>query len=99
MRMPETIEAAISSPEGEVRRLLRADRSHGFGLLEHDSGGWTLCIPAGAEACCEGEPVDLRALRLDPSGERRMPYAFGRTAEILMDGFRFEVRAASRVSA
>jgi len=88
------IEAAISFSGGEMRQVLRGDGSDGFGLLERSDEGWKICIPDGARAECGGEPVDLQALRLEPSGERHLPYAFGRSASIDMAEFRFELRAA-----
>ncbi len=91
---PATIEAAISFPEGELRQTLSVEATGGFGLLERAGDGWTLCIPYGAKAVYGGVPVDLGALSLDPSWERRLPYDFGGTAQIEMDGLRFEVRAS-----
>lgn len=78
-----------------MRETLTMDRPIGFGLLERVDGGWELCIPDGARALCDDEPVDLRRLRLDPSGERHLPYDFARSARIDMAGFSFEVRRAS----
>ena len=90
-----TIEAAIFVADGgTLRRTLRLDQDGGFGLLERLGDRWTLCIPYGASAHVEGQPVDLRSLALEPSGERRMPF-LGRSAQIVMAGFRFEVRAAA----
>ena len=87
----DTIEAAIFAAEGgALRRTLRLDHDAGFGLLERRDERWTLLVPHGASAEVEGEPVDLRALTLEPSGERRMPF-LGRSAEIIMAGFRFAV--------
>lgn len=90
-----TIEAALRCPESTMRETLTMDHSFGFGLLERVDGGWELCIPDGAQALFDDEPVDLRGLRLDPSGERHLPYAFDRSARIDMAGFSFEVRRAS----
>lgn len=90
-----TIEAAIFGADGgALRRTLRHDQEGGFGLLERLGDRWTLCIPYGASARVEGQLVDLRSLTLEPSGERHMPF-LGRSAEIVMAGFRFEVRSAA----
>lgn len=83
-------------PPGMSRRVrLGEPADEGFGLLEggHD-GGWTLCIPAGAHAqAAVGEhALDLSRLRLEPSGERRLPLCAGLTARVEMGDFRFEVR-------
>jgi len=91
-----TIEATITFPEseGELCRTLSVEETGGFGLLERVGEGWTLCIPYGAKALCEGVPVDLESLSLDNAWERRLPYAFGGTAQVEMDGMRFELRAS-----
>lgn len=82
---------------GVRRRLDVAERGESFGLLEPDAHGWTLCIPAGAEADLRvgGAAIDLDALSLDASGERRVRVCAGLTAEVRMGEFRFEVRAAA----
>ena len=67
------IEAALRSPGSELRTTLSMDHSSGFGLLERVGEGWALCIPDGAQAVCDDTPVDLRRLRLSPSGERQLP--------------------------
>ncbi|MCA9605823.1 MAG: hypothetical protein KC619_09535 [Myxococcales bacterium] len=90
-----TIEAALRSPGSEMRTTLSMNCASGFGLLERVGEGWALCIPHGAEAVFDDGPVDLRQLRLTPSGERQLPYAFDRTARIEMAEFSFEVRKAS----
>ncbi|HHH31819.1 MAG TPA: hypothetical protein ENK57_26190 [Polyangiaceae bacterium] len=89
----QTIEAAIRFPDGEIRERLCVGQRRGFGLLEPAGDGWTLCIPFGAKASCEGVAVDLRALTIDASGERHFPYAFGHSASVDMAGVRFEVGA------
>lgn len=80
---------------GVRRRLGAAERGESFGLLEPDAQGWTLCIPAGAEASVRvgDAAIDVDALSLDASGERRVRVCPGLTAEVRMGEFRFEVRA------
>jgi hypothetical protein len=80
-----------------VRRKVRLeDRSEGFGLLEPDAEGWTLCIPYGAEAEARvgSQPIDLHRLALEPSGERRLRVCAGLSARVRMGDFRFEVQPA-----
>lgn len=77
-----------------VRRHVRLDeRGEGFGLLEADADGWTLCIPDGAEleASVGNTHVDLAALSPDASGERRLRICAGMRAQVRMGDFRFEV--------
>lgn len=90
-----TIEAALRTHGSETRTILSIDHASGFGLLERVGEGWALCIPDGARALFDDAPVDLRRLRLSPSGERQLPYAFDRSARIDMAEFCFEVRKAS----
>lgn len=82
---------------GVRRHVTLEDRGEGFGLLERDAEGWTLCIPDGAEAVASvgGTPVDLARLSLDASGERRLRLCAGLRARVRMGDFRFEVGPAS----
>lgn len=75
------------------RHVTLEERGEGFGLLEPDALGWTLCIPDGAEAeaSVAGAPIDLGALALDASGERRLRLCAGLYASVRMGEFRFEV--------
>lgn len=90
--------AFLSEEErGLRRRVTLEERGDGFGLLEPEPDGWTLCIPAGADAEARlGEaPIDLGALSLEPSGERRLPLCVGLSARVTMGEFRFEIRPAA----
>ena len=81
---------------GLHRRLELARGGEGFGLLEPDANGWTLCIPAGAdaEARVDDERLDLAQLSLEPSGERRLRVCAGLRACVSMGEFRFELSPA-----
>jgi hypothetical protein len=90
--------AFLSEEErGLRRRVTLEERGDGFGLLEPETHGWTLCIPAGAdvEACLGEAPIDLDTLSLEPSGERRLPLCAGLRAKVTMGEFRFEIRPAA----
>lgn len=90
--------ACLSEPGTGVRRRVELDeRGEGFGLLEADAEGWTLCIPDGAvvEARVGDALIDPCALSLEASGERRLRVCAGLTARVHMGEFRFEVRAAT----
>ena len=81
-----------------VQRHVRLDeRGEGFGLLEADAEGWTLCIPDGAElhASVGNTPVDLSHLSLDASGERRLRVCAGLQAQVRMGDFRFEIHPSA----
>ncbi len=80
--------------QGVRRRVDLREHGESFGLLEPDAQGWTLCIPAGAEAEVRvgDAPVDLDAVSLDASGERRLRVCEGLSARVWMGEFRFEVR-------
>jgi hypothetical protein len=89
--------AFLPSDRAGVRRQVRLDeKGEGFGLLEPDAEGWTLCIPYGAEAVATvgGTPVDLATLSLDASGERRLRVCAGLRARVRMGEFRFDVEPA-----
>lgn len=101
--MQTTFEAALTwedevlafLPTPGVRRRMRLEeRGEGFGLLEPDAQGWTLCIPDGAEAeLSVGEAtIDVRSLHADPSGERRVRVCPGLRARISLGEYRFEVK-------
>lgn len=104
--MQTTFEAALSWDDellaflphtARVRKYVRLEeRGERFGLLETDAGGWTLCIPDGAEleASIDDRPVDGARLTVDASGERRLPLCAGMRARVRMGEFRFEVRPA-----
>ena len=93
----DRLSGAVFGRPGMSRRLrLEEPERDGFGLLETgDDGCWILCIPAGASASAqlEGRSVDLRGLRVEPSGERRLPICAGLSARVEMGDFRFEVRS------
>jgi hypothetical protein len=86
--------AFLPSKQTGVRKRVRLEeRGEGFGLLEQDAQGWLLCIPDGAEAVATvgGTPIDLAALSLDASGERRLRVCAGLRAQVRMGEFRFEL--------
>ncbi|MCZ7685691.1 MAG: hypothetical protein M5U28_45690 [Sandaracinaceae bacterium] len=90
--------ACLHEAAPAVRRRVELEQhGEGFGLLEPDAHGWTLCIPDGAlvEARVGDAPIDPCALSLDASGERRLRVCAGLTANVRMGEFRFEVRPAS----
>lgn len=92
--------AFLPTTPGVRREMRLEERGEGFGLLEPDALGWTLCIPDGAEAevSVDEAPIDLRSLRFDASGERRLRVCAGLRARVSLGQFRFELhpsRAAS----
>ena len=73
----------------------RGASADAFGLLEGDAGGWTLCIPDGAEAevSIDDRALDLARVWVEPSGERRLRLCEGLSAHVRMGEFDFDVRA------
>jgi hypothetical protein len=82
---------------GIRREVQLEERGEGFGLLEADPQGWTLCIPEGAEAelSVDEAPIDVGSLRSDASGERRVRVCPGLRAHVRLGDYRFEVRPAA----